>query len=98
MAKRGMLTQTVIELTEKLFGYPFNQTELKLVPYFHYIMVNNQRIEWERVDYEEIEILSKWQELGFIVKGEPLSCTHKFWQAINEVLFIAYVDFENQPN
>lgn len=96
MAKRGELTQEIKDLSKKLMGYEIDKTELRLMPYFQYVMVNYQKVDPEKINVQEREILHKWGAKGWIEYGSTVGCTKEFWKILMEILFVAYVDFENR--
>jgi hypothetical protein len=102
---RGQLTQKVIDRASDLLGYEINQTELRLIPYICYELVNTKRIS--NVNKQEMDILSKWVKSGYIINGvtiggrpmmsqdTKLEVTKEFWDIMNEILYISYVDIEH---
>ena len=92
---RGQLTERIKEKSRELFGYEINVRELRLMPYIQYTMVNNQKIDPIHISSEEREILSKWKISGFIEGGASgLNITREFWDKINEIIFLGYVDID----
>lgn len=93
---RGELTEKIQEISKQTIGRPITLSELRLIPYVQYIMVNEQKIDTRRINSEERRILHKWNKEGFIEGGtsEELSITKMFWNYICEVLFYSYVDYE----
>lgn len=63
---RGMLTEEIENKSNELFGYKFNQRELRLLPYVQYCVLNNMNISPDKVNGEERLILQKWTQLGFL--------------------------------
>lgn len=96
MAKRGELTQEIKALSKELMGYEIDKTELRLMPYFQHVMVNSQEISMDKVNLDERKIMTKWQEKGWIEKGQPMYCTQEFWDILNKIIFVAYVDYKNK--
>ena len=106
--KRGQLTNRIKEKSIKLFGYEMSQKELRLIPYIQYILVNEQKINIERINNEEMAILSKWVNIGYILEGvtcggrpmmsygEKVIVTKEFWESINEILWLGYVDLTDE--
>jgi hypothetical protein len=91
--KRGQLTDRIIEKSNELLGYEITQQELRLLPYLQYLMVNEQRIDPNRINDDERKILSKWRKAGHIEGGASgLGMTKEFWDIINELIFLGYVD------
>lgn len=90
---RGDLTPRIREKSKELFGYEINQTELRLIPYLQYIMINEQRLDISRITGEERAIISKWREAGHIEGGASgMRITRKFWEMLCEIVFLGYVD------
>lgn len=93
MQKRGQLTDRIKAKSKELLGYEMNVTELRLMPYIQYQMMNEQRIDPWKVNEEDRKILQKWREAGHIEGGASgLGITKEFWDIINEILFLGYVD------
>lgn len=89
--KRGQLTERIKEKSKELLGYEISQTELRLMPYIQYQMCNEQRIT--NINGEERKILRKWKDAGYVDGGASgISITKEFWDIINEIIFLGYVD------
>ena len=91
MGTRGMLTTKVKATAKQLLGYNITLNELRLIPYLQYVMVNDQRIEREKINDEERVILDRWETKGFIKRDDGLSVSKKFWDAMCEILYVSYV-------
>lgn len=90
---RGQLTQRIKDKSHELLGYEINQIELRLMPYIQYVMVNNQRINTSQINSGEREIVSKWRKAGHLEGGAmDMRITREFWDIMNEILFLGYVD------
>ncbi len=76
-------------------GYEINQTELRLMPYIQYTMVNTQKIDIRSINSEERKILTKWREKGYIEGGAGgLNITKEFWNIICRIIMLGYVDLD----
>lgn len=92
MARRGELTDQVRAKMEAFLGRPTSKTELHLIPYLQYVMVNEQVIDPKKINREEREILSLLRTAGHIEGGMTgLSVTREFFDFMCSVLFDAYV-------
>ncbi len=92
---RGQLTQRIKDKSETLLGYQIDTTELRLMAYVQYVMVNSQKIGIEKINQEEREILKKWKKDGHLEGGAcGLSITKEFWDYICELIFLGYVDLK----
>ena len=92
---RGQLTKRVAAKAKELLGRDINTTELRLMPYLQYQMMNEQCIDPIKCNDDDRKILSKWREVRYIEGGASgLGITKKFWDIINEILFLAYVDID----
>lgn len=99
MANRGQLTAQIKQRAQELLGYEITQTELRLIPYVHYVMLNEQAIEPRKINTEERAILSSWRERGFIEGGAAgMAITRDFFDAMNELLWLGYVAHREQPD
>ncbi|MFT5483314.1 MAG: hypothetical protein ACI9GW_001971 [Halieaceae bacterium] len=95
---RGVLTRVVQDVAMVQLGREITPRELRLMPYIQYCMMNNQRIDPNRVNSEERDILQSWRQLGYIEGGAGgLSITKEFWDQINQILWQAYVDYRADP-
>ena len=92
---RGQLTDEVRAAMESFFGRGTTTAELRLLPYVHYCAVNDRKIDPQRVNEPERQILSNWRAAGLIEGGASgLKIDAGFWRFIGEILLIAYVDFD----
>lgn len=73
-------------------------TELRLIPYLQYCLVNDQNIDPNKVNQDERLILSKWRNRGYFSGGASnfTLLDKRFWDFMSSILFYAYVDYENQ--
>lgn len=90
---RGMVTATITTEAERLLGIQnISNRELRLMPYIQFVMVNNQRLEPNKVTPEERGILEGWKKKGWIEGGAGgLAITEEFWEAINRLIWLGYV-------
>jgi len=89
---RGVLNQEAQKMAKKHFGREITTTELRLMSYIQYVMMNGQAIDPRRINQDEREILSKWRKEEHISGGvSGLLITREFWDAINDILFVTYV-------
>ena len=94
MGIRGALTKEVKAVSKKLLGYSITLQELGLIPYVQYVLLNDRRIEREKVNIEESHILETWETKGFLETSYPMTVSKKFWNAMCEILFLSYVNIE----
>jgi hypothetical protein len=96
MSGRGALTEQIISIAKKYLGVDdFTTAELRLMPYIQYVMMNEQRLDPRKLSVGERDILSTWRNNGWIegdVSGMNIS--KKFWDAMNEILWLGYVNNE----
>lgn len=92
---RGQFTERIQLKALELLGHKITQTELRLMPYIQYVMVNNQVIEPIKINAEERQILADWRKKGYIEGGASgLAITKEFWDIINELIWLGYVDID----
>ena len=88
-----MLTEEIENKSNELFSYKFNQRELRLLPYVQYCVLNSMNIEPNKVNGEERLILQKWAQLGFLESpSTELRISKEFWDGMNEILWLGYVE------
>ena len=93
MSGRGVLTNKINEIAKKFLGRKITEVELRLYPYIQYVMMNEQKIDPAKCNWEDRKILSKLREEGHIEGGASgLAMTKEFWDFLSEILFEAYVD------
>lgn len=91
--KRGQLTKRIKDKSKDLLGYDITQVELRLMAYAAYVMVNNQRIEPQKCNKDDRAVLKKWRAAGHIEGGATgLAITKEFWDAMQELIWLGYVD------
>ncbi len=90
---RGCVTDRIKEKSRELLGYEISTTELRLMPYVMYILQNNQKIQPQRCNQDDRNILSKWKTAGHAEGGASgLAITKQFWDIMCEIVFLGYVD------
>lgn len=93
---RGQLTERIKERSKILLGYEISETELRLMAYLQYVMVNEQRLDPNKISQEEREIISKYKGKEFIEGGiNGMTITEEFWTIICQILWLGYVDLIN---
>lgn len=94
---RGALTDSIKAKSKELLGYEISLRELRLMPYVHFVMGNEQRIDPNKINEEERKILSSWREKGYIEGGAGgLTITKEFWDAMCEILWLGYVAYREE--
>lgn len=87
----GWVTKDIIELTGG--GYEEAKIILHLLPFVQSMLVKGKPIEERLLMRAELCYMHRWRESGDISYGDgsPCSCTKKFWDWMNQVLFLGYV-------
>lgn len=94
MANRGQLNIKVQEVAKNFLGVGLTTTELRLIPYLQYVMVNDQKIQPCKINQKERIILQQWKCRGFLEGGASgLNVTKEFWDFMCEILFYGYVGY-----
>ena len=97
MALRGEFTQEVQDFMEDFLGRPATRAELRLLPYLHHVMLNNQMLDPAKINSEERAVMAKLRADGHIEGGASgMSVTREFWTFLNDVLWLAYVSYEDR--
>lgn len=95
--KRGMLSDRIQAKAKELLGREITVIELRMMPYVQFVMVNDQRIEPRKCNQADRDVLSLWRKEGHIEGGAGgLSITKKFWDIICEIVFLGYVDLDDE--
>lgn len=93
---RGLLTTDINKVAVMMIGREITQTELHLIPYVHYVMVNDRKLKIPLIRDGEREILRQWKEQGHIEGGASgLAITKQWWDFMCEVIFLGYVGYDN---
>jgi len=94
MRGRGIVTPQIESMSKDLLGVDINTTQLRLMPYVQYCVMNDQNIRPDRVNQADREVLSEWRQLGFIEGGASgLKVSKEFWDAMHEILWLGYVAY-----
>lgn len=94
---RGALTNSIKAKSKELLGYEISLRELRLMPYIQFVMMNEQKIDPNKINQEERKILSAWRSKGYIEGGvSGLAITKEFWDAVCEILFLGYVAYREE--
>jgi len=97
MAKRGQLTPAIQELAVGFLGREIDTMELRMYPYFDFVMKNDQKLEIARISGEERKILQKLKEEGHIEGGASgMSITKEFFDYMQRVLWLGYVAYREE--
>ena len=93
---RGMLTEKIQEMAKEFLGYEIDTDELRLIPYVHYCLVNEQKVDPVKMNREDRTIFARWKKAGHI-DGDMtrLAVTKEFWDFMCAILFVSYVDINN---
>jgi len=93
--KRGQLTDRIKQNSKKMLGYEIGVTELRLMPYIMYVMMNEQVIDPIKCNRDDRDVLQRWREAGHIKGGASgLDITKEFWNILCEITFLGYVDID----
>jgi hypothetical protein len=93
--KRGQLTQRIKDRSLAMMGREITQEELRLMSYAQYVMVNEQRIDPNKISQSEREILRLWKDAGYMEGGASgMTIIREFWDILCEMVFLGYVDID----
>lgn len=75
-------------------GLDLDKTNLHLLPYVQYVMMNEQVFDRAKLSREESRIIKELREAGClgIRNNGKFQCTDRFWTCMNEILFYTYVE------
>jgi len=99
MVGRGSDSEKIQEIAKKTINREISLGEIRLMPYIQYVMVNERLIERRRINDIETKILYDWEEEGFIkLLPSRLEVTKKFWDFINDIVWEAYVVYDEHDD
>jgi hypothetical protein len=92
---RGALTAEARYVAISRLDWDINTEQLRLLPYIQYLLMNDQGLEPSRISAEERPILAMFRERGWLEGGasRKLKVTKEFWDAMNEILWLTYVNY-----
>ena len=100
--KRGQLTNRIKQKSMELLGYEISQIELRLMGYIMDRLLNNKLICNTVINGDDRGALILWVNKGYIIDGvtmngrpminSKLKVTKEFYNSINEILWLGYVD------
>lgn len=93
---RGHLNTKITQVAKKFLGRSISLSELRLIPYVHYVMVNERKLDERKINDEEREILQGWVSDGYIaMAGQRMAITKHFWDFMSEIVWLAYVSYDD---
>ena len=91
---RGMICESVIRKAKNFLGTEINIRELRLYPYLDYVWKNGGRIEFQKINKEEEDIINtRISEGHMVMDGLNIYPTRKFYDYVQDVLADTYVKF-----
>ena len=89
---RGQLTEEIQKVAKGFLDREIDTTELRLYPYLDYQMKNEQRLDPNRLNKDDRNVLTVLRREGHI-EGEAsgLRMTKEFYDYINQILWLGYV-------
>ena len=92
---RGAISEELQVLAKNFLGKELSIKELRLLPYIHYCLVNQQGIDPAKINSEERKIIIEWKKKGYLEGGmKGLRISKDFLNFINECLKISYITQE----
>lgn len=79
--------------SKELLGYEITVKELRLIPYLHYIVINEQIIDTRKINNEEMELIRAFENKGYCdFSINRFTVTKQFYDAMSEIIYLAYVE------
>lgn len=96
---RGHLTPEAVAYWKEATNRELTVTELRLMPFIQYTVMNGGKLEGKRINADERKVLTSLQVNAWIVfrrmPGQPgwyrLGVSQAFWERMNHVLLLTYV-------
>ena len=92
-----MLTEKAQMIAKVKLGREITTSELRLMAYTQYQLMNEHTLDTRCINANEREILAMWRTEKYLKGGSSrgsLTVTKEFWDAMNDILFETYVDVE----
>ncbi len=94
---RGHLTKQMKDTWLIFFDEELTLRKLRLLPYINSAMLNDQRLDPNRINEQERKIVMDWKSKGLMTGGATgLSITEDFWKAMCKVLWLGYMDYSSE--
>ena len=98
MPSRGQFTDNIKQQMEDFLGRDSSQCELRLLPYIQSVMVNDQKVDPNKINKNERDIIQLWREAGHVEGGAAgVAITESFWEFICKIVWQGYVSHEDAP-
>lgn len=97
MSVRGELTGSIKAKMEAFLGRPVMRSELRLLPYLGYCLVNERRLDPNKVDSSERDVLRAYRDAGYLTGGasyDSLRVTREFWDFMQGIIYEAYSAYD----
>ena len=92
---RRILTNEVQTNAKYLLGRYISRSELKLMPYIQYVLMNDQQLDLRKINCDDEEVMTLWRREGYLLgDGMNIMVTKKFWDILNKLMWLAYVEVQ----
>jgi hypothetical protein len=89
---RGQLNDEIQKLAKDFLGREITVRELRIYPYLDYTMKNTQKLDPNKINQKDRDILTVLRKEGHIEGGASgLSMSKEFYDYINQVLWFGYI-------
>ena len=89
---RGTITENIRTICEKHNIEEINETQLRLLPYIQYLIINHMGLEPLKINSDERGYIIKWKDKGYLQGGmRGFEISKQFWDFINDCLWESYV-------
>lgn len=98
MAQRGMMTEAINAKAKEFLGADMTQAQLRLLPYLMYCVTNGVHLEKRKLNEDEEDIIVQFSSNGYITDDPYVlaKVSKEFYDFANEILWLGYVDHNNQ--
>jgi hypothetical protein len=98
MANRGELTPWVAAQMRNFFGREGTTVELRLIPYVAYAFQNGGKLDPNKINQQERDVLRQWKTEGHFSGGAGgIEMTRDFWDFMSGIIWWSYCCYEQQP-
>lgn len=97
MTGRGALNPQIQKIAKSRLGREITLRELRIMAYVDYALKNDRRLDPNRINEEERDALIKWKRAHWLdggVSADSLEVTKEFYDTIQEILWVGYVNHD----
>jgi hypothetical protein len=99
MPGRGQLTSNIKAHAKVKYGMVLTTPALRLMPYVLNRLMDGYDLDPSKLNQIDRDVLTEWRSRGWLSGGASkgsLEVSREFWDMMNDIMWSAYIDNENQ--